>query len=380
MAETVYRVLSLDAGGIRGVTTAVVVDYIEKQVGKPISEMFNLISGSSMGAFQAAALCVPNQRTNRPEHSAEQFIEILRRHKDSLFVSRWSHAHLPVPHVLPGGIQIPSVMPQLPLGLPFEVPGFDVFTLLTMPTPLYEIAGIEALAEDLLGKTKLSNALTNLLITSFEIECGEIFNFHNEGLNSSFSMQNAVFASGAVPAYFRLFELPVPTGGTTCIGANSEHSTPKEKYFLVDGGAYALDPALVGVARLKELIRTKSAQELDILSISIGAGRRTKFPLVDHRTVKSGKPGVNWLIPLVKILFEGMVDNVQLTTPPLTTESGSVNYFRYQTELVKGSVKFDDSSDDNFDGLIEDANELIRKRRTELDQLCSILTDSKPSL
>jgi patatin-like phospholipase/acyl hydrolase len=39
--------LSIDAGGIRGYMTLKMIDYIEKEVGLPAYQIFDIISGTS---------------------------------------------------------------------------------------------------------------------------------------------------------------------------------------------------------------------------------------------------------------------------------------------------------------------------------------------
>ena len=47
--RSVRRVLSLDGGGIRGIIPALVVAHLERQMGAPASELFDLIVGTSTG-------------------------------------------------------------------------------------------------------------------------------------------------------------------------------------------------------------------------------------------------------------------------------------------------------------------------------------------
>ena len=43
------KILSIDGGGIRGVIPATVLDHVEKTVGRPIAELFDVIAGTSTG-------------------------------------------------------------------------------------------------------------------------------------------------------------------------------------------------------------------------------------------------------------------------------------------------------------------------------------------
>jgi hypothetical protein len=51
-----YRILSLDGGGAKGFYTLGVLDEIEKNIGKPLHECFDLIFGTSTGSIIAALL------------------------------------------------------------------------------------------------------------------------------------------------------------------------------------------------------------------------------------------------------------------------------------------------------------------------------------
>lgn len=52
----IFRILSLDGGGAKGFYTLGILDEIEKNIGKPICECFDLIYGTSTGAIIAALL------------------------------------------------------------------------------------------------------------------------------------------------------------------------------------------------------------------------------------------------------------------------------------------------------------------------------------
>ena len=54
-----YKVLSIDGGGIRGVIPAALLQTIEELSGKRIAELFDLVVGTSTGGILAAGLTVP---------------------------------------------------------------------------------------------------------------------------------------------------------------------------------------------------------------------------------------------------------------------------------------------------------------------------------
>src|SRR6059058_6023894 len=69
------KILSIDGGGIRGVIPATVCAAIERQCGKPIAELFDLIVGTSTGGILACSLARPGA-DGQPMHTAEHLIEL----------------------------------------------------------------------------------------------------------------------------------------------------------------------------------------------------------------------------------------------------------------------------------------------------------------
>src|ERR671919_2369579 len=54
------RVLSIDGGGIRGLIPALVLADIERRAGRRVSDLFDLIAGTSTGGIIACAVCAPD--------------------------------------------------------------------------------------------------------------------------------------------------------------------------------------------------------------------------------------------------------------------------------------------------------------------------------
>lgn len=50
------RIFSIDGGGIRGIIPLKVLEYIERQTGKQIHELFHVIGGTSPGGIIALGL------------------------------------------------------------------------------------------------------------------------------------------------------------------------------------------------------------------------------------------------------------------------------------------------------------------------------------
>jgi len=74
------RVLAIDGGGIRGIIPALVLARIEELTGKPASELFDLIAGTSTGGIIALGVNVPAAggagATARPRWSARELADM----------------------------------------------------------------------------------------------------------------------------------------------------------------------------------------------------------------------------------------------------------------------------------------------------------------
>jgi len=64
MAGKLFRILSLDGGGIRGVVTTRILSELERRAEKPIRDLFDLVVGTSTGGMLATALLAPQHVTS----------------------------------------------------------------------------------------------------------------------------------------------------------------------------------------------------------------------------------------------------------------------------------------------------------------------------
>ncbi len=75
-----FRILSLDGGGIRGAFAAAFLCRLERQIGCPITDYFDLIAGTSTGGIIALALCLGE--------SAEKIRNLYRDAGPTIFAPR----------------------------------------------------------------------------------------------------------------------------------------------------------------------------------------------------------------------------------------------------------------------------------------------------
>ena len=78
------KVLSIDGGGIRGIIPSLVLDYLERESGKPISELFDLCVGTSSGGIIALGLAQVDA-AGVPKYSAHDLADFFENSGDKIF-------------------------------------------------------------------------------------------------------------------------------------------------------------------------------------------------------------------------------------------------------------------------------------------------------
>ena len=166
----VFKALSIDGGGIRGVIPAVVLDHIETATGKPMSELFDLMVGTSTGGIIAVALAAPAA----PRYSAADVLALYKDHGREIFHrSFWQ-------------------------GVVSVAGAFD---------ERYDAAPLERLLKRYLGDSTLADCLITTVVPSYDIERREPYFFKSERARLSKDrnhyLRDAARATSAAPTYFR---------------------------------------------------------------------------------------------------------------------------------------------------------------------------------
>ena len=199
----------------------------------------------------------------------------------------------------------------------------------------YDSAGLVAALERHLGTARLPDARPRLLLTAYDIERRRAVFLRSAG--DDVAMAAAALASSAAPTYFE----PVRVNGAA----------------LVDGGVYAANPAVCAYAE---------AGARPELLLSLGTGEHTR-PLRFEDARGWGR--LEWVRPLIDVVFDGSADAVDLQLSALLGEA----YVRLQTPLDEASDDLDDASAANLAALRREADRLIAARDDEIDRVCERL-------
>jgi uncharacterized protein len=314
------RILSLDGGGIRGLIPAMVLAELERRTGRRTADLFDFIAGTSTGAIVAAALTRPGDDA-RPRFTAAELVDLYETQGPKIF----DRSLLKVIASGDGWID-----------------------------ERYDDSGLEAAVTTYLGDARLSQALTTIFLTAYDIERRAAFFFRASRARTNpaedFRLADAVRASAAAPTYFEPALVRDVAG--------------KESYALIDGGVFAVNPSMCAFA---EVTRAGRAGEIEVMA-SLGTGAHTR-PLSYERVRGWGR--LQWARPILDVVFDGIADTTEFEMRQLIAAQ---SYFRFQTDLREASDDLDDASPANLAALRREAERLISERSADLDRLAAAVS------
>lgn len=335
------RILSLDGGGIRGIISCVVLQYLEQLLQKEdpeakIGDYFDLIAGSSTGGIIAAIVLVPGA-DHKSKFSIDTALSLYAERGYDIFkVSTWSKIWNPF-GLLDERISAKNLERQL----------LDFF-------------------EDL----RLSELCKPCLITAYDLfnRKAVFFNSHTaKDPMRNFYVKDVCRATSAAPTYFEPARIFSEFG---------------KSYDLIDGGVYANNPALCAYAEARKIPFSQVLNDpkkpdyptaKDILLVSVGTGAVDKPYLLD-RLKKKGKIG--WISPLIDILLSANVETVDYQCEALYQSLGTEGnrlYYRLTPGLHKADGAMDNSKAGNITALMQAALAYIQQNQKTLELLASEL-------
>ncbi len=301
----VKYILSVDGGGIRGIIPAIILAEIEQRTRKTIAEIFDLMAGTSTGGVVVAGLC----KKDKPQYSANDLVEFYREYGPYIFKSSF----------------------------------FRRSILSWFNCAQYPHKNIESVLDKYFGEDILKNTLSNVLITSYDIQnnCPFFFKSWKEG---NIKLKDALRAATAAPTYFAPKYLKVN----------------QKEMVLVDGGVFANNPAACAYASGKRLFPND-----DILLLSIGTGRTDRSIANSRRFGKIG-----WIKPLLNVMFASSLDAVNYQLDQVIADK----YIRIQSQLKIASPDMDNITSKNIKSLQQEANAMIEDNQELIDKFCDVLS------
>jgi predicted acylesterase/phospholipase RssA len=216
VAPKPYQILCLSGGGYRGLYTAAILERLEAQAGKPLSEVFDLIAGTSIGGILALGLAAGV--------SARDLSAAFEENADNIFPKR---------RIIFGK----KLLPRFAYGL-FKA--------------RYPQTGLKQTLETILGsqaQAKVQSLATKVLVSSVELNSGAPRIFRSSDTNCDTPLVDIGLATSAAPTFF------------------PEHLIGDA--IMVDGGLIANAPDMLAVF---EALQSEHLADLRLISIGT-AGR-----------------------------------------------------------------------------------------------------------
>lgn len=308
-------VLSIDGGGIRGIIPALLIAYLEKQTGRPASELFDLIVGTSTGGILALGLAQPaGEAAGESRHTAQQLAELYIEKGAAIFDRGWWR-------------RLRSVR-----GI-FE--------------EAYGVEALESILADTFDNQVLASCRCHTMVTTYDIEQRKpLFIKSFKPQHEAILCRDAARATSAAPTYFEPAVIAIE-GQTRA---------------LIDGGVFINSPAVSGYA---EALKLFPGETVNVLSLGTG-----EFVSPISREQAAGWGSAGWLLPLLDCVFDGVS---RVSDHQMRLFLGD-RYHRFQTSLTPASDEMDDVSPNNIRSLVTVAESLIDQARDDLDRLAEKLS------
>ncbi len=332
------KVLCLSGGGVKGIAELVVLQKIEEITQQPISKLFNIISGTSVGGLIAALLTIPKEEgSTEPRYSAKEALELFENTAPEIFPKSWFN----------WGI-IKHKYSQEPL---------------------------EKMLEKHLGDSRLDDSLCRLIIpvTDLNGEKNSTKIFDSEDKHSiHVRIKDVLVATTAAPTYFKavINEEAVQ---------DYDYAAGKP-YAFVDGGLGANRPAAMVLQALKKghtyHEQADIMEHTMICSINFGTDSQTKAQIPSANF----DGALGWLLNgLVDLLMkndeEGDASEVRLD---LTGEGQNTEI---SLPITKECKNLDDSSQNNIAKLKIIAEQYLENNSKLIQDLCDrLMADYKAGL
>jgi uncharacterized protein len=320
----VVKILSIDGGGIRGIIPAILLAEIEDRTKRPISHLFDLIAGTSTGGVLALGVTKPNHE-GKPEYKAEDIVKLYEDYGPIIFHQSFLR---------------------------------KINNLGSLLDEKYSSRNIEKVLNHYFKNTYLNEAVTEVLITGYEIERRAAYFFKSKYAKKdkqrNFLMKDVARATSAAPTYFEPEKIPT--------------EDLAEYFALIDGGVFAGNPAMCAYVEAIKMF----PDEKEFLVVSLGTGELTR-PIYYDQAKNWGI--ARWARPILDVVLSGISDTVDYQLKKLLpSEDDLRKYYRFQVRLDDASDNMDNVTPKNLRALKLYGENLIKDHSDTLNILCNQLT------
>ncbi|XP_009589752.1 patatin-like protein 2 [Nicotiana tomentosiformis] len=335
-------VLSIDGGGIRGIIPGTLLAFLEtklQEIDGPnarIADYFDVVAGTSTGGLVTTMLTAPN-KDNLPLYAAKDITNFYMEHSPKIFPTSSRTRFVEKFSRIFGG-------------------------------PKYDGKYLRSLVKSTLGNLTTKQALTDIVIPTFDIKRLQPIIFTTLDARANVSkdalLSDICLGTSAAPTYFpaHYFETKDAQGKT-------------HTFDLIDGGVAANNPTLMAMTHvIKEMmngkfqyegVKTMDCKRMLVLSLGTGIGKQEK----KYNAASASKWGLlGWMYnngasPLIDVYGDASVDIVDIHLSTIFKSFGSEkNYLRIQDDNLTGdAANMDIATKENMETLVKIGNDLLKK-------------------
>lgn len=327
------RILSIDGGGVRGIIPAVILSYLEEKLqqlsGNPearLVDYFDLFAGTSTGGLIVAGLLTPDEN-GRPRYSAADIVDLYLENSRIIFQSSF----------------IQSVKSASGL--------LDV---------KYDAKGVEFVYKQYFGNQELKELLKPCLIPVYDLTRGKNYFFRQHKATVSdrhnYYLKDVMRSATSAITFF-------PPTKIKTIDEKKEHC-------FVDGGFFAVNPALSAYAEFRYL--NHHLYSTSTMMCSLGTGRQDT--LLDCEEIKHWG-AVEWRDPGSNLVTTSLSEasNYQLEA----VYNSNPNYLRINPFIDQShSTSLDNSKEEYLNYLYQLGRQAIVYNQKSLNRFASKLVES----
>lgn len=337
-----FRILSLDGGGIRGIIPGQILvgleSILQERTGNNearIGDFFDLVAGTSTGGILTCLHLSPGQTNSsgviRPRYNARDVVNFYIQDGPQIFKNNL---------------------------LQSVTSGFGLISQKYSDNNLLKYLDLR------FGNLKLSELLKPCLITAYSIEnrAAYFFTQHNaiKSLEYDYLVKDVVRATSAAPTYFKPAKIP---------------SLANKEIALIDGGMVANNPSLCALAEAKHEMKRSFK---DLLILSLGTGNDQK-PISYDKSKDWGD--ICWAVPMINILMSGNAETVDYQ---LQTIFSSIRkerqYLRIDPKLPESMSAMDNVTAENIKSLTDFGNQMTEQFHSQLENIAQLLIEEKTVL
>jgi patatin-like phospholipase/acyl hydrolase len=273
------RILSIDGGGIKGVFPAAFLTHVESTLGRSVSDYFDLIVGTSTGGIIALGLGLG--------FSAQELLNLYINNADKIF-------------------------PQRSL--------FEKFRQLIHAG--YDPIPLKTVLQTTFGSRKLGDSKKRLVIPSFNLETGEVYNWktsHHPRLEHDYkkSIVDVAMSTAAAPVYFPTYR------SIGCVP-------------LIDGGIWANNPTAVAAI---EAVGVLEWPRDDLRILSLGC---TSCPNDTSRARFQSLGAAYWVTRLTDLFLTAQSSSAMGMAQHLVSDR---KFVKRVSPMIATNIRLDDSSE-----------------------------------